>query len=91
MPKRIRFKFRSSFSTEPTSPVYVPQSDVETLIDAMQKSEVDDWTLAQFCEALHSFTNPDAQSNGSRYQARAAKRPFNMINNFAEEMMVLGD
>jgi len=68
---------------------YVPQEDVSAFIQAMQKGGVDDWTLVQFSGAVHSFTNPDANSDGSRYHARTAERAFEMMHDFAEEVLDL--
>lgn len=70
---------------------YVPQADVQLFIGTMQKASVDDWTLIQFSGAVHSFTNPNADSDGSRYHERTAKRAFEMMEEFAEEVMDLGN
>ncbi len=70
---------------------YVPQADVQTFIAAMQAGGVDDWTLVQFSGAVHSFTNPEASSDGSRYHARTAERAFEMMEDFAEEVLGLED
>ena len=68
---------------------YVPQADVQTFIEAMKSNEVDDWTLVQYSGAVHSFTNPEAKSDGSRYDARTAKRAFEMMEDFADEVLAL--
>jgi dienelactone hydrolase len=70
---------------------YVPQEDVQLFIETMQNASVDDWTLVQFSGAVHSFTNPDADSDGSRYHERSAERAFEMMEEFAEEVMDSGD
>lgn len=70
---------------------YVPQEDVQSFIQAMTSAEVDDWTLVQFSGAVHSFTNPDAHSSGSSYHARTAKRAFEMMYDFADEVLALDD
>lgn len=70
---------------------YVPQSDVQTFISAMQDGKVDDWTLVQFSGAVHSFTNPEADSDGARYHERTAERAFEMMDDFAEEVLELDD
>lgn len=54
---------------------YVPQSDVETFVKTMQDTEVD-WQLVQYSGAVHSFTNPEANSDGSRYHETTARRSF---------------
>lgn len=66
---------------------YVPQSDVTAFISAMQKGGVADWTLVQYSGAVHSFTNPDANSDGSRYHPRTAQRAFAMLEDFAEALL----
>lgn len=68
---------------------YVPQEDVQAFVAAMQAGGVDDWTLVQFSGAVHSFTNPEADSDGSRYHERTAERAFEMMEDFAEEVMGL--
>lgn len=68
---------------------YVPQSDVQAFIQAMQAGDVEDWQLVQFSGAVHSFTNPEADSDGSRYHERTAKRAFEMMDDFAEEVLEL--
>ena len=70
---------------------YVPQEDVQAFVEAMKSAEVDDWTLVQFGGAVHSFTNPEADSEGSRYHARTAERAFEMMEEFAEEVLDLDD
>ena len=66
---------------------YVPQADVQTFVETMKGGDVDDWTLVQFSGAVHSFTNPDASSKGSRYDARTSKRAFEMMDDFADEVL----
>lgn len=66
---------------------YVPQSDVQAFIAAMQEGGVKDWTLVQFSNTVHSFTNPTADSDGARYHPRSAKRAFEMMRDFADEVL----
>jgi dienelactone hydrolase len=68
---------------------YVPQADVESFVEAMKSNKVDDWTLVQFSGAVHSFTNPEAKSDGAHYDARTSKRAFEMMHDFAEEVLKL--
>lgn len=70
---------------------YVPQSDVEAFISAMRESQVDDWTLVQFSGAVHSFTDPTADSDGARYDKRTAGRAFEMMEEFAEDVLPYDD
>ena len=70
---------------------YVPQDHVETFIEAMQVGNVDDWQLIQFSGAVHSFTDPSANSEGARYHKRTAERAFELMEDFAEEMLDIDD
>lgn len=66
---------------------YVPQQDVQVFIDAMQTGGVKDWQLVQFSGTVHSFTDPAAASDGARYHERSAQRAFEMMEDFAEEVL----
>jgi dienelactone hydrolase len=66
---------------------YVPQEDVQAFIAAMQAGGVDDWTLVQFSGTVHSFTDPTADSDGARYHKRSAERAFEMMDDFADEVL----
>ncbi|MGZ0656848.1 dienelactone hydrolase family protein [Coraliomargarita sp. W4R72] len=68
---------------------YVPQADVQSFIEAMTSAEVDDWTLVQFSGAVHSFTNPEAKSAGSHYDDRTSQRAFEMMEDFADQVLNL--
>lgn len=70
---------------------YVPQSDVQSFVAAMQAGKVADWTLVQFSGTVHSFTDPTASSDGARYHPRSAKRAFELMEEFAEEVLRLED
>ncbi|MGB0743850.1 MAG: dienelactone hydrolase family protein [Opitutales bacterium] len=70
---------------------YVPQEHVQQFIAAMQKGGVNDWQFVQFSGAVHSFTDPTAQSDGARYHERTAERAFEMMEDFAEEVLGLED
>lgn len=54
---------------------HVPQQDVQTWIEAMRATDVD-WQLVQYSGTVHSFTDPTAASDGSRYHERSAQRAF---------------
>jgi dienelactone hydrolase len=70
---------------------FVPQDHVQQFIAAMQVGGVDDWQLVQFSGAVHSFTDPTADSEGARYHERTAERAFEMMEDFAEEVLDLDD
>lgn len=63
---------------------YVPQSDVATFLAVMQNTSVD-WQLVQYGGAVHSFTNPQAASDGARYHASSDKRSFEALDALLEE------
>lgn len=64
---------------------YVPQSDVATFVSVMQETGVD-WQLVQYSDTVHSFTNPGANSGGSRYNELSAKRSFSAMNALFDEI-----
>lgn len=64
---------------------YVPQSDVDTWVGVMLATDVD-WQLIQFAHAEHSFTNPEAKSEGSRYHERTATRAFAQMESLFSEI-----
>lgn len=64
---------------------YVPQSDVQTFIDVMRNTAVD-WQLVQYSGAVHSFTNPLADSDGSRYNETVSDRAFEAMEELLEEI-----
>jgi len=70
---------------------YVPQEDVQAWIAAMQAGDVEDWTFVQFSNTVHSFTDPTAASDGARYHKRSAERAFEMMEEFAEEILDIDD
>lgn len=65
---------------------HVPQEHVRQWIDVMLQSEVD-WQLVQFSGAVHSFTDPEANSPGqAQYHPRAAARAFEIMENLFDEV-----
>lgn len=66
---------------------YVPQADVQQFIAAMQGTDVD-WQLVQFGNAVHSFTNPQANTPGkSQYDRLVAKRAYEYMDELFEEKL----
>ena len=64
----------------------VPKSEIESFEKEMNAANVD-WQLVSFSGAVHSFTNPTANSKGrSMYHPLVAKRSFKMMNNFFDEV-----
>lgn len=64
---------------------YVPQADVQQFISVMQKTDVD-WQLVQYSGTVHSFTNPDADSDGSRFNRTSSYRAFEAMEELLEEI-----
>lgn len=64
---------------------YVPQADVQAFIGAMRETDVD-WQLVQYSGAVHSFTDPTANSDGARYDERVAKRAFAAMDALLDEV-----
>ncbi len=64
----------------------VPKNELESFEKEMNNANVD-WQLVSFSGAVHSFTNPTANSEGrSKYHPLVAKRSFIMMNNFFDEV-----
>jgi len=65
---------------------YVPQEDVAAFREAMLATEAD-WTLVQFGNAVHSFTDPQANAPGqAMYDPVVAERAFEFMEELLEEL-----
>lgn len=64
---------------------YVPQADVQTFVSTMQGTDVD-WQLVQYSHTVHSFTNPEADSDGSRYNELSSDRSFAAMRSLFHEL-----
>lgn len=64
---------------------YVPQTDVATFVSTMQGTDVD-WQLVQYSHTVHSFTNPEADSDGSRYNELSSDRSFAAMRSLFHEL-----
>ena len=70
---------------------YVPKEQVNGFEEEMRAAGVD-WQLVSYGGAVHSFTNPYANNPGaSIYHERTAKRAYEKMDEFAEEVMGLDD
>ncbi|MEM9314415.1 MAG: dienelactone hydrolase family protein [Pseudomonadota bacterium] len=69
---------------------YVPQDHVSQFVDVMNATDVD-WQLMQFGGAVHSFTDPLAQSEGARYDAVVSARAFEVMDELFEELWEQAD
>ena len=64
---------------------FVPAEEVKGFEDEMRKAAVD-WQLVAFGNAVHSFTDVDANTPGkSQYNPKVAKRAFEMMNVYFAE------
>ena len=64
---------------------YVPVAQINAFLDEMRTTKTD-WQMMRFGGAVHSFTDPDANQPGkAMYDARAAKRAFEMMKDFLTE------
>lgn len=65
----------------------VPKADRDAFEAEMAAVKSIDWQMVVFSGAVHSFTNPDAKAVGrSHYDARTAKRSFEMMHDFFAEL-----
>lgn len=65
---------------------YVPREDVVGVQEELRKAGVD-WQLVSFGGAVHSFTNPRADSDGARYHPVVAERAYEYMEEFMEEIL----
>ena len=65
---------------------YVPKEQIDGFFEEMRVAGVDFQFIA-FGGAVHSFTNPEADSDGARYHERSAQRAFEMLSDFAAELL----
>ncbi|AVP99714.1 dienelactone hydrolase [Ahniella affigens] len=63
---------------------YVPAEQISAFTNEMQGAGAD-FQFVNFGGAVHCFAEPDANSPGCLYNERAAKRGFQMMNNFFDD------
>ena len=64
----------------------VPQAQVDGFVAEMKATKVD-WQLVSYGGAVHSFTNPQANTPGSnQYHPLVAARAFKAMNNLLDEV-----
>jgi len=69
----------------------VPPAQVAAFKQEMRAVEGLDWQLIEYGGAVHSFTNPHADTPGrSQYDQRVAKRAFALMHDFLAERFALG-
>lgn len=64
---------------------YVPEGEVREFQDEMRRVRAD-WELVKFGGAVHSFTDPQADSPGARFDASAARRSWAICWDFVDEL-----
>lgn len=62
----------------------VPQADVDAFVAEMRAARAD-WQLVMYGNAVHSFTNPAANSERARYDEKADRRSWEALKIFLEE------
>ncbi|MBF0400334.1 MAG: dienelactone hydrolase family protein [Magnetococcales bacterium] len=66
---------------------YVPESQVQAFAAEMKAQPQLDWQLVQLGGAVHSFTDPEANTPGrAQYHARSAQRAFAWMGQFFAEI-----
>lgn len=67
---------------------FVKQADIDAFIDGMRKAKPD-WHMVIYGDAMHAFTNPDADKagiSGVAYNEQAAERSWNHMQDFFAEI-----
>src|SRR5690606_11973629 len=63
----------------------VPEKDLQAFIADLKQSRAD-WALVQFGNAVHSFTDVDADNQPvSKYNPKVARRAYEMMHDFFDE------
>jgi dienelactone hydrolase len=68
---------------------YVPAAEITAFQQEMRDSKAD-WQMIYYADAVHSFTNPEAgndNSKGAAYNEKAAKRSFEHLQVFLNEVL----
>ena len=64
---------------------FVPPDEVKAFEEEMRAARLD-WELVKFGNAVHSFTDPDANMPGqAQYNPTVAKRAYKMMNDYFAE------
>ncbi|MFA5677914.1 MAG: dienelactone hydrolase family protein [Pseudomonas sp.] len=70
---------------------YVPPEQVAAFENEMRQAQVADWQLISYGGAVHSFTDPTANSPGqAQYDERVANRAFDQMRLFFNETLGVG-
>jgi dienelactone hydrolase len=63
---------------------HVPPEEVQAFQDEMREAAAD-WVFISYGNAVHSFTNPRADSESARYNEKAARRSWEAMKSFLSE------
>ncbi len=63
----------------------VPAAQLQAFQDEMRAARAD-WQLVSYGNAVHSFTNPEANSATARYDAKADRRSWEAMTAFLKEL-----
>jgi dienelactone hydrolase len=63
----------------------IPAAQLQAFQDEMRAARAD-WQLISYGNAVHSFTNPAANSAAARYEERAARRSWGAMTQFLGEL-----
>lgn len=63
---------------------YVPQAEITALWEEMANAKAD-WQFVNFGGAVHCFAEADANSPGCMYDPKAAKRAYEMMEDFFDD------
>lgn len=63
----------------------VPPAQLQAFQDEMRAAKAD-WQLVSYGNAVHSFTNPEANSATARYDAKADRRSWEAMTAFLKEL-----
>ena len=64
---------------------HVPDEEVLGFKQEMSEAKAD-WQLIAYGNAVHSFTNPDAKGDSTRYDEKAARRSWEAMSDFLKEL-----
>ncbi|OWP75475.1 dienelactone hydrolase family protein [Flavobacterium oreochromis] len=69
--------------------VFVPEAEIKAFQDEMNKAKAD-WQMIYYADAVHAFTHKDAgndKSKGAAYNEKAARRSWQAMKDFFEEIL----
>lgn len=64
---------------------YVSQEEIDGFMKEMRDAKVD-WQMVYYGNAVHSFTNPEADMDGAKYHEPSARRSWSALAQFLQEI-----